>query len=299
LIPVKHICYLNELGQRAELEDSIFPAPGKATLSDRLFLVCDGVGGEHKGEEASRIACESFARYFLQFPPVPNQVDPTYITLAQAFVLEQLAAYASLHPEAARMSTTLALVYLDQERVTVAWCGDSRIYHLRKGKAIWHSTDHSFVSTLVQHGEITEKEARFHPQKNIITRSLSAAGPVSQIDLRQLEDIQPGDYLLLCTDGLLEQIEEERLAAILDNPNENKAGLFMAYCRDKTRDNFSMYLITLSGQPEKTTFSNKKGWLMVFIVLLLLAFTAVWWFLMQAPAHGPVKHHYKNYTIRL
>ena len=281
MIPIQHISFLNELGQRAELEDSIFPPPGKATLSDRLFIVCDGVGGEHKGEEASRIACESFARYFLQFPPVPNQVDPTYISLAQAFVLEQMAAYASLHPEAARMSTTLALAYLDQDRATVAWCGDSRIYHLRKGRVVWRSADHSFVSALVQHGEITEKEARFHPQKNIITRSLTAAGPVSQIDLHQLEDIQPGDCLLLCTDGLLEQIEEERLAAILHNPNENKAALCMAYCRDKTRDNYSMYLISFQGQPEKSGFSKSKGWLLVLIVLLLIGLIASRWFFMH------------------
>ena len=217
----------------------------------------------------------------MQFPPVPNQVDPTYISLAQAFVLEQMAAYASLHPEAARMSTTLALAYLDQDRATVAWCGDSRIYHLRKGRVVWRSADHSFVSALVQHGEITEKEARFHPQKNIITRSLTAAGPVSQIDLHQLEDIQPGDCLLLCTDGLLEQIEEERLAAILHNPNENKAALCMAYCRDKTRDNYSMYLISFQGQPEKSGFSKSKGWLLVLIVLLLIGLIASRWFFMH------------------
>lgn len=245
MISVEQITYLNEIGHRPQLEDSIYPTPGRATVSDKLFIVCDGVGGENMGEEASRIACESFASFFEQNNP-PGVLTDVYIRNAQSYVLQQMHNYAVKHPEAQRMSTTLTLAYLNRDAISVAWCGDSRIYHLRNGEVIWRSTDHSLVQDLVRYGEITEEQARVHPRRNIITRVLSASGSPSDIEGHIIRNIQDGDYIMLCTDGMLEQINDGRLREITLNQAKNKKNLFMQYCQDVTEDNFSLYLLKLN-----------------------------------------------------
>lgn len=271
---IKQINYLNQIGQRPQLEDSIYPKPGDASLIDKLFLVCDGVGGESLGEEASRIVSEKFAAYFEQNPLNGAELNKAYINRAQQQVLAAMRAYAALNPDAAKMSTTLTLALVNEQAVTVAWCGDSRVYHVRAGKVLWRSTDHSLVANLVKHGEITEEEAATHPQRNVITRSLSAAGGASEIDVHRITDVRDGDYLLLCTDGILEQINEERLERILLNDREDKGLLFMAYCDGKTKDNFSMYLLKLSSnKPVVAPKTNGPGIyiLLAFIVALIVA----------------------------
>ena len=248
MISIEQVTYLNEIGQRPQLEDSIYPAPGKATVSDKLFLVCDGVGGENLGEEASRIASEKFATFFDQNVPPQGALPDSYIRAAQSYVLQQMSNYAVEHPEARRMSTTLTLAYINGNNVSVAWCGDSRIYHIRKGQVAWRSADHSLVEDLVRCGEITEEEARIHPQRNIITRALSAAGEPSEIEMHLIRDIQDGDYIMLCTDGVLEQINDNRLREIILSHSNNKRSLFMGYCREVTEDNFSLYLLKLNDE---------------------------------------------------
>lgn len=246
MISVEQITYLNEIGQRPQLEDSIYPAPGKATISDKLFIVCDGVGGENMGEEASRVACEEFAAFFKQNVPPHDELSDTYIQEAQSYVLRRMHNFAVDHPEALRMSTTLTLVYLSGNTVSVAWCGDSRIYHLRKGQIVWRSADHSLVGDLVRRGDITGEEARIHPHRNIITRALSAGGTPSDIETHIIRDAHDGDYIMLCSDGLLEQIDDHRLREITLSHASNKKSLFMEYCKDVTSDNFSLYLLKLN-----------------------------------------------------
>jgi protein phosphatase len=245
MISIEQITFLNEIGQRTQLEDSIYPAAGKATLSDKLFLVCDGVGGESMGEEASRIACEEFGSFFEHNPPARGPLTDEYIREAQIRVLQQMGRFANEHPEAQRMTTTLTLVYLNGKSISVAWCGDSRVYHLHGGKVLWRSADHSIVENLVRHGVITEQEARTHPQRNIITRGLCASGSPSEIESHVIGDIQDGDYIMLCTDGVLEQIEEKRLKEIILSHNRNKRSLFLEYCHGITNDNYSLYLLKL------------------------------------------------------
>jgi len=98
---------------------------------------------------------------------------------------------------------------------------------------------------LVQHGKITKEEARTHPHRNIITRALSEGGNPSEIENHIIRDIQDGDCIMLCTDGVLEQIDDDRLKEIILNDAENKRSLFMAYCQNATNDNYSLYLLKL------------------------------------------------------
>jgi protein phosphatase len=168
------------------------------------------------------------------------------------------------------MSTTLTLAYLAESKILTAWCGDSRIYHFRNGNVLWRSEDHSMVSMLVKTGEISESEAENHPQKNIILRSINANSKPSDIETHWLTDIQTGDYLLLCTDGVLEQMNDERFKSILKNENSDKRILFLNYCEGKTSDNFSLYLIKLkTDKPNIVNIKNKNNQLVVTIGILI------------------------------
>jgi len=144
----------------------------------------------------------------------------------------------------------------------------------------WRSQDHSLVANLVKHGELSPEEAHRHPNRNVITRSLSASGHPSEIELHYLDDIRANDNILLCTDGLLEQIDENRLNEILLDEREDKAALFMKYAEGMTKDNFSMYLLTLNA-PNNSKTVTRNFWLL--LVLLLIAVTALLSFFLFQP----------------
>lgn len=274
MITATDIFCLNELGKRANNEDCISPQKGEATSNDRLFIVCDGVGGEKKGEVASEIVCTSIRDYLKSEAPVSGE-EKAAIQKAIQYANENLAVYVATDAMAKRMSTTLALVLLGEQSVTAAWCGDTRIHHIRNGKVVWKSKDHSLVSELISQGELTEEEARIHPRRNIITRSLNALNFNSNVDFHEITDFETDDYLLLCTDGLLEKVNETIICKILtDKAETDKAKSFLSYCDGVTRDNFSMYLIRgkqVSEQPQPVRSRRKLG----IAVLLLLVCIAV------------------------
>lgn len=277
MIVATDIFCLNELGGRANNEDSVSPRKGAATLRDRLFVVCDGVGGEKKGEVASGIA-SSAVQTFVQAQDGQMGSERTLVEKAIEHANKQLALYAKINADAKRMSTTLALVLFGSESVLAAWCGDTRIYHLRNGRVVWRSRDHSLVAELVTQGELTEEEAKRHPRRNVITRSLNALNVGNEIDYHQIGDVESGDWFLLCTDGFLEKVDEGVIHRVLtDETAGDKAKAFFSICDGVTRDNFSMYLVrtTVEAKP----VARPVQWpllllLVVSAVLLWVAFTA-------------------------
>jgi len=246
MIHTSAIYCLHETGGRAQNEDAVWPAKDSATPADRLFIVCDGVGGSSAGEIASALTCEAFATYFQKH--VQQNVKPgaAFIGQAQQYTLTQFKDHIDKDPALGDMSTTLTLVYADQDSVLAAWCGDSRIYQLRNGEIIFQSRDHSLVNQLVKAGEITATEAQHHPQKNMILRAIQYKEKPSAIECVELTDVQSGDYLLLCSDGLLENINPGVVKNLLkDGEQKNYADAIDAVCKGKTKDNYSMYLIKL------------------------------------------------------
>ncbi|OLY94443.1 protein phosphatase [Cnuella takakiae] len=267
MIAAKKVFCLNELGRRSNNEDSVSPQKGSAAPGERLFVVCDGVGGENKGEVASALVCSAIRDYYEANREGATSRD--FLLQAIEHANSQLVAYAAEDSSARRMSTTLSLALVCPDRVIVAWCGDSRIHHIRNGKVVWMSSDHSLVYELVRSGELSEHEAAVHPQRNIITRSLNAGNRNNLVDFYELSQIAEGDYILLCTDGFLEQIKAAQISNTLtDTEPEDKAAAFRQLCEGKTRDNFSMYLIQLTLQPllQKQPATLKT----VLIVLLFL-----------------------------
>lgn len=264
MLSIKSVSYLNELGKRENLEDNIYPPPGKASTKDRVFVVCDGVGGEAKGEIASGLICESIGFYFSN--KSLKEANKNRIEKAILYANNKLAEYIVTDPSARKMSSTLTLVLINDNTVMAAWCGDSRIHHIRNGKILWKSADHSLVNELIKRDEITESEAKTHPQKNVILRSLNALNQNNTVEYEALTDIKPGDFILLCTDGILECIDEKALATICQNKQQNKSRSFLDYCEGNTNDNYSMYLLEIG-----TSSSPKKAILIGVISIICLA----------------------------
>lgn len=241
--------YLHEKGKRKNNQDAIYPVADAATPQDRLFMVCDGVGGANKGEIASRMVCDLFHAFFNENGT--KQVDENYIAAALRFTEQKLTEYTQANEEANSMSTTLTLLYFDdtQNAALVSWCGDSRIYHIRNGEALFVSEDHSLVQELIKRGEITPEEAQTHPNKNIILRAISSSENPTKADVALITDVQPNDFFLLCTDGILEGADHRLLLTLLGNAtadlNEVKDHIYRL-CTENARDNFSMYLIKVA-----------------------------------------------------
>lgn len=245
MIKTSDIFYLNEKGARENNEDAIWPQAGTASPGNRLFIVCDGVGGNSAGEVAATLTCEYFAGYFMKRLGDTESAGKEFIKQAHEYTLTHFKDHIEKNPTARDMSTTLTLAYLNPASVTVAWCGDSRIYQLRNGEVVFQSTDHSLVNQLLKAGGITEAEAQHHPQKNMILRAIQYKDKPSAIEVVELTDVKAGDHFLLCTDGLLENIDGRRLTQIIAGEQKNLAAAIDAICSGNTKDNYSMYLFKI------------------------------------------------------
>ena len=236
---------IHELGKRQNQEDSLFPNDGQSSTDDRLFILCDGMGGHEKGEVASSTVCEAISKMILSRW---HTDEP----LSDELLLQAIdAAYDALDEKddnaVKKMGTTLTLLCLHANGATVAHIGDSRVYQFRPGKGIvFRTQDHSLVNDLVKIGEITEEEAKIHPQKNVITRAMQPHQPYrAKADIAHLTDIQSGDYFFLCSDGMLEQTSDENLFNVITKQgisNEEKVNV-LRNLTDENSDNHTAHLI--------------------------------------------------------
>lgn len=176
-----------------------------------LYVVADGMGGHSGGEVASRMAVDvirSFVRLnrhgdggswpygILPELSYGGNVLRTAIMLANAGVYEE----AGKRPELAGMGTTIVAAVIENDLLTVGSAGDSRVYHMRGDRIRQLTTDDSWVQSALERGVLRPDELRNHAMRNVITK---AVGTNPEIEPRILEEpLQPGDYCLLCSDGL-------------------------------------------------------------------------------------------------
>lgn len=177
-----------------------------------ICVVCDGMGGPGGGKLASRLAvdaflaaCQANLREDMNWDQV-EEVTAFAVAEANTAVYERSCAEGGLRG----MGTTLVSAVVREGRALLDNVGDSRAYLLHGGDIVRITRDHSVVERLVRQGNITEEEARVHPNRNLITRAL---GP----DRSALSDsyrvaLEPGDSLLLCTDGLTGPVTDQELA---------------------------------------------------------------------------------------
>lgn len=186
-----------------------------------LLVVADGMGGMNAGEVASRIAVEAVSKFFgTQLDGISEKSDEDIFRMIEEAIVyadENIKFDAEQNPDHSGMGTTIAILWLLNEKAYVGWCGDSRIYCYntitRKLKRLTH--DHSLVQLLVDEGDITEAEAFDHPKNNIIMRSLGdTVEKVKPETLKTARHLRTGDLFLLCSDGLY--------GALPDNPRDSK-----------------------------------------------------------------------------
>ncbi|MDR1161335.1 MAG: protein phosphatase 2C domain-containing protein [Tannerellaceae bacterium] len=230
-------------GKRKNNEDCI--RDGK--LNDKsFFIVCDGVGGEAKGEVASRLACDTFDCFFRE-----NEREPVgngYFSQAIQVIEQRFDTQRISHPDTAGMATTIALLVLDQSKAWSAHAGDSRIYQIRKQEIVFKTHDHSYINKLLDIGSITPDEARELRMKRILTQAIQGKEiKPADVSVTLLDDIREGDHLFLCTDGVTESITDEELLRLINSGDtlRQKTERIQQICFENSSDNYSGYLIQI------------------------------------------------------
>ena len=188
-----------------------------------LLAVCDGVGGAARGDIASSTAITQLRR--LDEPPGSGSPDELLGRVAGAVhrAHDRLVELVDEDPALNGTSTTATVLAFDGVRLGVGHVGDSRAYLYRDGAIRQLTLDHTFVQTLIDEGRITEADARVHPHKNLILHAIDGNHELEP-DLFVL-DLQPGDRLLLCSDGCSGVLEAGRLADILSSGSPDYAAV--------------------------------------------------------------------------
>lgn len=175
----------------------------------RFFVVADGMGGHAGGQEASRIATQAIQTYLndrWDSDDSPQSLLENAFLKANAEILQD----QSKHPERADMGTTAVAVIFRAEQPWCAHIGDSRLYRLRGAKLHQITEDHTWVARAMKLGELTSDQARSHPWRHILSKCLGRED-VRQVDVQPF-DLQPNDRLLLCSDGLTEELSDQLIA---------------------------------------------------------------------------------------
>lgn len=262
-ITIKQPLSFSEIGRKDNQEDFLWPLPNAVTVDDRVFLMCDGMGGHDNGELASKTAATALGKYLTSHPSPDGIVTKAMFEQALAYGYDELDKVDN--GAVKKMGTTMTCLVLHRGGALVAHIGDSRVYHIRPSLAdehgrsgiIYQSADHSLVNDLLRSGEITEEEAADFPQKNVITRAMQPhLERRYKADILNIDDVQAGDYFFLCCDGVLEQLTNDTLGEILKNQtldDNAKINAIKKVCDGKTHDNYTCWLIpVLDVQKEET-----------------------------------------------
>lgn len=196
---------------REKNEDACFVIP-----SHDVYVVADGVGGNNAGEIASRTAVQGVAEYVMERPLEDCETDEeicSYFIDCLARVNEEVYRLGHQHRANRGMATTAVIACLRNGKAYIANVGDSRAYLMRAGTLEKLTEDHTYVNELLKSGVITEEEAETHMQRNVITRAVGAE-PFVKSDFYRIP-VEEGDILMLCSDGLYGEVEEQLLTEIL------------------------------------------------------------------------------------
>jgi PPM family protein phosphatase len=196
---------LSDVGRvRRNNEDSAYAGP-------HLLLLADGMGGAAAGEVASAAAVQVIRR--LDKPGIEGPDMMEALAGAVHRANERLSELVEEDPEREGMGSTVTALLFDGQQLGLAHLGDSRAYRMRDGLLYQLSHDHTFVQSLVDEGRISKEEAFTHPHRNLILRVLDGR-PDSDPDLEML-DVQAGDRLMLCSDGLPDYVSEQVIATAM------------------------------------------------------------------------------------
>lgn len=238
---------LTDIGQvRSMNQDYIYSSPERVGSLPNLFLVADGMGGHQAGDYASRYAVENLVIYINR--EAKGSAVMQLKTGIEA-VNEKLYEESLLREELKGMGCTLVAAVVEDNTLYVANVGDSRLYLLH-GKAIRQVTkDHSYVEEMVAMGQMRRGSADYNSRKNIITRAMGIGRSVEP-DFFEV-DLEPGDYILLCSDGLSNMLDNDNICRIITGEGSLKdkaSRLITEANRQGGIDNIAVVLVSPLGR---------------------------------------------------
>lgn len=238
---------------RRNNEDAVFVNPRLG-----LAILADGMGGHNAGEVASNMVITALgselAHAFRNLPPwlpAANHRSRAHEVLSDVILRTNAAIHmaAQYNPRFAGMGTTLVAVQFYDDKLVVAHVGDSRLYRLRDDFLTRLTRDHSLLQEQIDKGMISPEEARFAPNRNLVTRALGV-DPAVDVELNDYQAL-PGDLYLLCSDGLNDMAEDDEIAAIMTafsaNPQLCARQLIEMANEHGGRDNVSVILVKIRG----------------------------------------------------
>lgn len=249
LLTVYYSCDVGNVRKNNEdgiliMDEFIRDSHGKIELNINdfpvIFAVADGVGGEEAGEIASEIVLKGLSKN------IPQNYDEIVTRLRE--LKNRMQEYAKIKETLKNMSTTVAgLVFTAEDNCLVFNVGDSRVYQL-KSYLRRISKDHSLVEMLIDAGELSPENVRTHPNRNIITSSISASDDDFQVYSKEFK-VFPGNSFLICSDGLWEEVEEDEMESIILSESENCAEELVERAKiNGGRDNISAIVIKVKEQ---------------------------------------------------
>lgn len=231
-----------DVGRRRKInQDSVFASDTPVGNLPNLYIVADGMGGHNAGDFASRYTVGAIKEFIAESGEKnPIKLIDEAIRLANKGILRE----ASEHEELFGMGTTVVVTTVIDEYAYTANVGDSRLYLYEDGELRQVTKDHSLVEEMVRMGELTEEEARVHPDKNIITRAVGVTGDVEAdfFDYR----VSPDTTILMCSDGLSNMVEDEEIRTVLSKPHalaDLAQELISAANENGGKDNIAVLLI--------------------------------------------------------
>ncbi len=194
----------SDIGRARSVNQDTYFVQIATDATQGLFVLCDGMGGAKAGEVASATAIDAFVEHV----HVSGQQPPD---LQQAVKHANAVVYnlAQSREEYTGMGTTLVAAYCCAETVTLVNVGDSRAYYMDAQGITQITADHSLVFEMIRLGELTPQQAKAHPSRNVITRALGAEESVVSDLFTQT--VQPGQFVLLCSDGLTNHVKDEEI----------------------------------------------------------------------------------------
>ena len=248
---------------REHNEDSLLVLPP-------LFAVADGMGGHEAGEVASELTIKTLAEL------APSSLDAD--ALERAVEAANLNVIKAPHEGIGRvgMGTTLTCAMIEKERLIIAQVGDSRAYLLHQGSLQQLTRDHSLMADMIEAGQLTEAEARVHPNRSVITRAIGS-DPHMKPDIYEL-NVSTGDRILLCSDGICTMIEDHEIESIMTHSasaQDCADALVEAALTAGGYDNATAVVIDVEGsreEQERKAAKKSKAFIATIIAVVLVAF---------------------------
>jgi len=256
---------VSDIGRvRTHNEDSVLSQPP-------LFVVADGLGGHEAGEVASSIAVETLRDH------APRRADANALARAVRAANREVIRAAREGVGRSGMGTTLTAAIVEGGRIAIAHVGDSRAYLLHGGVLRRLSDDHSMVADMIRRGQLTEADARVHPNRSVITRALGT--DTNMVADTYEIDADSGDRLLLCSDGLTGMLEDARIAELLGSyrdPGVAASELVAAANEAGGHDNISVVIVDIettesASQGVRESDRSLRGWVSVAVWVLAAA----------------------------